>query len=111
MNPRSAERSERFWRFYRADCAFELGLYDQAIRLYDAAALRYQDEPAALAAYVQIVNSYCALGKMDQARLANERAKTLLRRLPAEAFNEGGFTMPKAYWEQWLKWTSTAGAW
>ena len=46
--------------FYRADCLFDLGQYEEAIKLYDAATLRYQDDPAALAAYVQIVNAYCA---------------------------------------------------
>jgi TolA-binding protein len=105
------KQQERLSHFYRADCAFELANYEEAIKLYDAAAARYEQEPAALAAYVQIVNSYCALGKMEEARTANEKAKLLLRRLPAEAFNDGGFTMPKDYWEQWLKWTTTAGAW
>ncbi len=102
---------ERQSFFYRGDCAYEIGSYLQAISLYEATAKRYQQEPAALAAFVQIVNSNCALGKMDYARIANEKAKTLLRNLPAEAFNNGSFTMPKSYWEQWLKWNSMAGAW
>jgi len=107
----TARQYEKQSHFYRADCVFELANYQEAIGLYEQAAARYQQDATALAAYVQIVNSYCALGKMDEARTANEKAKMLLRRLPAEAFNDGGFTMPRAYWEQWLKWTSTAGAW
>jgi tetratricopeptide (TPR) repeat protein len=97
--------------FYRADCLYDLGNYADAVKLYDAAAFRYQEDPSALAAYVQIVNAYCAMGKMDEARTANERAKWLLRRMPPEAFADGSFSMPKAYWEQWLKWTSEAGMW
>ncbi len=97
--------------FYRADCLYDLGSFEEAIRLYDAAAFRYQDDPSALAAYVQIVNSYCALGKVDEAKTANERAKWLLRRMPRDAFENGGFTMPREYWEQWLKWTSQSGMW
>ncbi len=97
--------------FYRADCMYDLGNYNEAIKQYDAAAFRYQDDPSALAAYVQIVNAYCALGKTEEAKTANERAKWLLRRMPPEAFQNGAFAMPKAYWEQWLKWTSTAGMW
>lgn len=97
--------------FYRADCMYDLGNYEEAIRLYDAAAFRYQEDPSALAAYVQIVNSYCALGKIAEARTANERAKWLLRRMPASAFEDGTFVMPKAYWEQWLAWTSQSGMW
>lgn len=95
--------------FYRADCVFDLGKYDEAIKLYDAAALKYQEDPASLAAYVQIVNSYCALGKFDEARTANTRATWLLRKMPQENFASGSFPMPKAYWERWLKWTSESG--
>jgi len=97
--------------FYQADCVFDLGHYEDSIKLYDAAAFRYQDDPTALAAYVQIVNAYCALGKFAEAKTANERAKWLLRRMPAEAFTEGGFTMPKEYWDKWLAWTSQSGMW
>lgn len=95
--------------FYRADCLYDLGDYKSAIKLYDAAALRYQDDPSALAAYVQIVNSWCELGQLDEARTANERAKWLLRKMPADAFDGAGLEMSKAYWEQWLKWTNRAG--
>jgi tetratricopeptide (TPR) repeat protein len=97
--------------FYRADCVYDLGLYEEAIRLYDQAAMKYQDDPSALAAYVQIVNSYCALGRVNEAKTANERAKWLLKKIPAQAFSNGQFSMPKAYWEQWLKWTNDAGLW
>lgn len=97
--------------FYRADCMYDLGQYPEAISLYDTAAFRYQEDPSALAAYVQIVNAYCALGKMEEAKTANERAKWLLRRMPQSAFKDGSFAMPKEYWEQWLKWTSDAGMW
>ena len=97
--------------FYRADCMYDLGDFADAIRLYDQAAFRYQDDPSALAAYVQIVNANCALGRLEEARTANERAKYLLKRIPDEAFDDGSFTMPKAYYQQWLKWTSQAGLW
>lgn len=102
---------QKLSHFYRADCLYELGGYEEAIRLYDTAAFRYQDDPSALAAYVQIVNAYCALGRIEEAKTANERAKWLLRRMPSESFEDGSFAMPKAYWEQWLKWTSDAGMW
>jgi tetratricopeptide (TPR) repeat protein len=97
--------------FYRADCLYDLGNYAEAVKLYDAAAFRYQEDPSAVAAYVQIVNAYCAMGKVDEAKTATERAKWMLRRIPPESFNDGTFSMPKAYWEQWLKWTSDSGMW
>lgn len=98
---------QKLSHFYRADCIYDLGNFEEAIHLYDAAAFRYQEDPSALAAYVQIVNAYCALNRMDEARTANERAKWLLKRMPADAFANGGFTMPKEYWDQWLKWSNT----
>jgi tetratricopeptide (TPR) repeat protein len=97
--------------FYRADCVYDSGQYEEAIRLYDAAAFRYQDDPCSLAAYVQIVNAYYALGKPDEAKAANERAKWLLRRMPTDVFTNGTFAMPKDYWENQLKWSSEAGIW
>jgi tetratricopeptide (TPR) repeat protein len=97
--------------FYRADCLYDMAQYPEAIKLYDSAAFRYQDDPAALAAYVQIVNAYCAMGKIDEAKTANERAKWILRRMPPDAFKDGAFPMPKEYWAAWLQWTSNAGMW
>jgi tetratricopeptide (TPR) repeat protein len=97
--------------FYRADCLYDLGQYEAAITLYDNAAFRFQEDPSSLAAYVQIVNAWCRLGKIEQAKAANERAKWLLRRIPPEAFTDGTFSMPKEYWEQWLKWANESGMW
>jgi tetratricopeptide (TPR) repeat protein len=95
--------------FYRADCLYDLGQYEEAIRLYDTATLRYQDDPTSVSAYVQIVNAWCALGRLDEARTAAERAKWLLRRMPAATFEAGKSSMPKEYWENWLRWTSESG--
>jgi tetratricopeptide (TPR) repeat protein len=113
-NPPTTEIDKLYQKlahFYRADCLYDMGNYTEAIQLYDTAAFRYQDDPSALAAYVQIVNSYCALGRTEDAKTANERAKWLLQRIPAESFKDGTFSMPKEYWEQWLKWTSESGMW
>ena len=113
-SPPAGETDKLFCKlayFYRADCVFDLGNFEESIKLYDNAAFRYQDDPSALAAYVQIVNAYCARGKVAEAKTANERAKWLLRRMPADAFKNGGFTMPKEYWDKWLEWTGSAGLW
>ena len=97
--------------FYRADCAYDLGNYDQAIKLYTAATLRYQDDPDSLAGYVQIVNAYIAQGKPLEARAANERAKWMLRNMPPRAFDPEKSSLPKQYWDQWLKQTGESGLW
>lgn len=102
---------QRLAHFYRADCTYDLGLFEDAIKLYDQAAFRYQDDASALAAYVQIVNANVALGRPAEARSANERAKWLLRRMPAKAFTDGSFSLSRAYWEQWLKWSGETGLW
>ncbi len=97
--------------FYRADCMYDLGNYEEAIKLYDSAAFSYQNDPSSVAAYVQIVNAYIALGKPEEAKAANNRAKWMLQHMPSEAFQDDSFSMPKKYWDQWLQWTSNAGMW
>ena len=97
--------------FYRADCLYDLEQYDEAIKLYDKATTRYPDDPASLAGLVQIVNANVEMGKINEAKLANERAKTLLTHMPPQSFNDGTFSMPKDYWVHWLNWTSQAGLW
>jgi len=96
--------------FYRADASFDLGNYEQAIELYNAAAIRYEDDPSSLAAHVQIVNAYVSLGRLDEARTANERARWMLRRMPGDAFADSG-VLPRQYWEQYLGWAGKAGLW
>lgn len=102
---------QRLAYFYRADCVFDLMDYAEAVGLYDAAARRYQNDPSALAAYVQIVNSYVALGKPTEARAANERAKWLLERLPPEAFDGKTFNVSRQNWQSWLAFTGESGLW
>ncbi|MGD0463225.1 MAG: tetratricopeptide repeat protein [Tepidisphaeraceae bacterium] len=102
---------QKLAHFYRADCMYDLGAYQEAIKLYDAAAFTYQNDPSSVSAYVQIVNAYFALGKPEEAKAANNRAKWMLQHMPAEAFQDGTFSMPKKYWDQWLQWTNDSGMW
>lgn len=89
--------------FYRADCAFDLGDYDSAIRFYDSAAQRYARDPASLVAMVQIVNCYAALGKWAEARTAHERARARLAELPEDAWKRADVPMDRRHWERWLE--------
>ena len=60
---------------------------------------------------MQVVNAYVAQGKLPEAKSANDQARLLLSKLPQDALaRDGGFVMPRAYWEQWLKWTGVAAA-
>jgi tetratricopeptide (TPR) repeat protein len=109
---RDIERAQqKLAYFYRADCAFDLGKFDDAIKFYDQAAFKYQDDASSLAAFVQVVNANVALGRQAEARAANERAKWLLKRMPPEAFSDGSFALSRGYWEQWLKWSGESGLW
>lgn len=88
--------------FYVGDCAFELGEYDRAVAAYDAAALKYTDDPSSLVAMAQIVSAYIAEGRFAQARTANERARRQLARFPDEVWNRPDLPMQKKHWERWL---------
>jgi tetratricopeptide (TPR) repeat protein len=98
--------------FYRADCVYDLGKFPEAIKLYGEAAFAYKDDPSAVAAYVQIINANVAMGNVQEAKAANERAKWMLRRMPGDVFADpNGYSMPKVYWEGWLKWAGDIGMW
>jgi TolA-binding protein len=102
------QRYQKLADLRRADCAYEQGQYDDAIARYQRVITRWPDDQVAVAASVQVVNSYCAMNKLPEARAANERTRAMLRRLPHDALNGGGLEMPRVYWEQWMKWTATA---
>lgn len=89
--------------FYIGDCAFDLGDYSRAIAAYDAAALKYVDDPSSLVAMVQIVNAYVAQGQLEQARTANDRARRQLARFSDDVWNRPDLPMEKKHWERWLE--------
>jgi TolA-binding protein len=100
----------------RADCQYELGYYADAATMYETIVAEYStDSAVSLAASVQVVNSYCALNKTAEARAWNERARGLLAQSPEGASAQaataaGGTVLNKPYFEQWLKWSTTAVA-
>lgn len=92
--------------FYQADCAYDRGVYEQAIQLYNTAANNYAKDPASLIARVQMVNAYCELGQFQQARVVNDMARRQLERIPDSAFEDESLPMKRQQWEDWLRWTS-----
>ncbi len=87
----------------RAEAAFELGLFDQAIRWYNLAVRRYPDHHVSMHALIQIVNAYMAMGDRDRAQTAHKRALTHLQQLRNEAFEAPDALLDRAAWEQWLR--------
>jgi tetratricopeptide (TPR) repeat protein len=89
--------------FFKADCAYDLGDYDTAIRFYDAAKERYPRDAASLVAMVQIVGALLEQGKMQEAAVANVRAKKFYESLPDAAWEDPTLPMSRRQWEQWLE--------
>lgn len=92
--------------FARADVLFDQGELDEALAAYSAATSRYQHEPEALEAYVQIAACYRRLGRMEEARGTLEQARVVLARMKPSA----NFTQTTPYtrdeWTRLLTWLS-----
>ena len=80
---------------YRADCMYDLGNYEDAIKLYDDAAFSYQNDPSSVSAYVQIVNAYFALENPRRPRQPTTSPNWMLQHMPAEAFQDAPFPCRK----------------
>jgi tetratricopeptide (TPR) repeat protein len=87
----------------RAESYYELGEYSTAIKLYDQTATRFAQNRLAIEAYVQIVNSYLAMGEPRQANAAAERAQWILKRIPDEAFAQGPVPSGRQYYVDFFK--------
>jgi tetratricopeptide (TPR) repeat protein len=100
-----APRYERLALLYRGDCLYELKdaqRLAEALAAYRQAAARYQHEPTALAAQVQVANIHLMLGQLAEAARAVENARWLLRGIPDEAFAGELGGRGRDSWEQYL---------
>jgi len=59
-----------------------------------------------MVALIQIVNAYCELGRIREARVANDRARWQLNRIPDEEFDDPSLPMDRHRWQDWLRWAS-----
>lgn len=92
--------------FSKADVLFDQGKLEDALTAYSAATSRYQHEPEALEAYVQIAACYRRLGRTAEARGTLEQARVVLARMKPDA----NFTKTTPYsrdeWTRLLAWLS-----
>jgi tetratricopeptide (TPR) repeat protein len=92
--------------FSKADVLFDQGKFEDALTAYSAATSRYQHEPEALEAYVQIAACYRRLGRIAEARGTLEQARVVLARMKTDA----NFTQTTPYsrdeWTRLLTWLS-----
>ncbi|MHC5023170.1 MAG: tetratricopeptide repeat protein [Planctomycetota bacterium] len=89
--------------YYRADCSFELGLFEEAIEYYTQGARKYRDHHSSMHALIQIYNCYNELGDPDGANNAHRRALVRLSQLPDQAFEAPDALMDRQAWERWLR--------
>jgi tetratricopeptide (TPR) repeat protein len=81
---------------------FDLGRYEAAIEAYSAAAIRYQNEPEVLDAYVQMARAYRRLDRTDEARSTLEQAKLVLGRMPSITDFTATTNYSREQWSQLL---------
>lgn len=93
--------------FAKADALFDVGRYEDAIRAYSAASNRYQNEPEALGAYVQIAACYRLLHKPQEARGTLQQAQGVLLRMKPEANFTAATPYTRDEWSTLLKWLAT----
>lgn len=84
---------------YRADCLFDLGDFAAAADGYREAQWRYEGDPSAVSAGVQLYHCFVRLGNANEARMALARLGWLLKKLPESAFEARRGMSSKAYWE------------
>jgi len=97
------EQILRYAYLYRADCAFELGRYAEAVEYYDEVAGRFTRHHSSMTALIQIVNCYSKLGDVNRARTSHRRALLRLKKLPDEAFEAPDVLLDRDAWERWLQ--------
>ena len=86
---------------------FDLGDYEQANRAYTAAATRYQNEPEALEAYVQIARAHRRLNDPEEARVALQQGQEVLKRLKHRAEFLHTTNSSAQEWETMFDWLKT----
>jgi len=93
----------RYAYLYRAESAYDLGRYAEAVEYFDQVAGRFAQHHSSMTALIQIVNCYVNLGDTIRARTAHHRALVRLNKLPDEAFDAEDALLDRKAWEQWLK--------
>ena len=93
-------------RLYEAACLFELKRYREALALYERAAWIYKDSPAALGAYVQVINCYIFLGRDEDAETSLRRAQYLVETIDEALFQADGKFESRADWRRYFDWVS-----
>ncbi|MBK8914656.1 MAG: tetratricopeptide repeat protein [Phycisphaerales bacterium] len=104
VEPDEADVYRRLALSYRGDCLLELGspeALEEALATFRQISARYEDDPAALAAQVQVANINLRTGRVIEASRAIERARWLLRNMPEQSFSTAD-GQSRAEWDAYL---------
>lgn len=93
--------------FARGSILHALARYDDAIRAHQTAIASFPNSPAALDAYLQVVDCYRRLRRDPEARGTLEQAKLMLNRLPQDAAFESVSNYTR---QEWAKLLDTLGS-
>ncbi len=105
-----SEKEKRILRncyFAQGTQLFELERYNEAIRAYLTATNRYQYEPIALEAYVQMAACHRRLGKPEEARGTLEQAKIVYKRIRSDANFARSTRSNRQQWPKLLEWMTS----
>ena len=83
---------------YVADCLFDLGRIEDAVEAYREAAWRYENDPIAISAAMQVAHCFHRMGQPAESRAALGRMRWLVEKIPAESFDRRAGMSPKSYW-------------
>jgi len=87
----------------RGDALYDLGLYMDAIDIYERAARDYAGHTASMHALVQIAGAWVELGNRDRAAAAHARALQRLESMPDDALSRIDSLMDREIWERWMR--------
>lgn len=90
--------------FAYADALFDLKDYKQAVKAYSAATNRYQHEPVALEAFMQIASCYRRMNSPEQAHSTVMHAVAVLSRIRQDAEFARTTRYSREQWDQFLTW-------
>jgi len=93
--------------FARGSILHAMSRYDDAIRAHQTAIASFPNSPAALDAYLQIVDCYRRMQRGPEARGTLEQAKLMLNRLPQDASFESVSNYSR---QEWAKLLDTLGS-
>jgi tetratricopeptide (TPR) repeat protein len=88
--------------FAFAECRFDLGKFEEALRLYNALAERYRHRLGELTALRHIWQCHGVLFQPEQVRTTLARLRVALNEMPNTAFDGSTDEATRAWWESWL---------